>query len=151
VFVLCALCRHLIALFPALPTISVAVMCLYLLIAVVFHYLIHVESQHELIKASSPQFLHIILLGCDVAFLMCGIATVSQAVECRVVPTMVAVAFSAVFGALLAKTYRIHRVSGKRWKLCCCVCVCVVRVRGVSGGDGAWSLCTVIVDGFFGC
>jgi hypothetical protein len=69
------------------------------------HYLISINSEHEVIKASSPLFCHIIMSGGDMVVLMCGLATISTDMMCRIVPSITAIAFSTMFGALLAKTF----------------------------------------------
>jgi hypothetical protein len=75
-----------------------------------FHYLISLNSSHEVIKASSPLFCHIILAGGDIAVVMCGLSAMSNELQCRLVPSLTAIAFSTIFGALLAKTWRIHKI-----------------------------------------
>ncbi len=72
------------------------------------HYLIWLNTSHEVIKASSPLFCHIIMVGGDIAVLMCGLSALSNELQCRLVPTLTAIAFSTIFGALLAKTYVWH-------------------------------------------
>jgi hypothetical protein len=38
-------------------------------------------------------------------YLACGLSFLSLEVHCRLVPTLMAVSFSVIFGALLTKTY----------------------------------------------
>ncbi len=83
---------------------------LLLLVCAGFHYLIYLNTNHEVIKASSPVFCHIILFGGDCAVVMCGVSSLSNELQCRLVPTLTAIAFSTIFGALLAKTWRIHKI-----------------------------------------
>ncbi len=78
---------------------------LLLLFCVLLHYAIHSNANHEVIKASSPLFCHIILAGGDIAILMCGLSTISNEMQCRLVPALAAISFSTIFGALLAKTW----------------------------------------------
>jgi hypothetical protein len=41
----------------------------------------------------------------NLAYLMCGLAGLSPDLECQLVPSMVALAFTLIFVPLLAKTY----------------------------------------------
>jgi hypothetical protein len=72
---------------------------------VLLHYIIYTNADHEVIKASSPLFCHIIMVGGDVAAVMCGVSAISNDLQCRLVPALTAVAFNSIFGALLAKTW----------------------------------------------
>ena len=72
--------------------------------------MIYLNTNHEVIKASSPVFCHIILAGGDIAVVMCGLSALSNELQCRLVPSLTAIAFSTIFGALLAKTWRIHKI-----------------------------------------
>jgi hypothetical protein len=100
-------CAHRL---PPSPAAYVCVQVLLLLCCLGFHYLIYLNTNHEVIKASSPVFCHIILAGGDIAVVMCGLSALSNELQCRLVPSLTAIAFSTIFGALLAKTWRIHKI-----------------------------------------
>src|SRR4051794_40030312 len=103
------------------------------------HYLIHLKRSviavpsfhvsndvlavfrgHEVIKASSPLFCHIILFGrwhlcvfdeladsvhCGslVAYFGCGLSVLSETLSCVLLPGSISVAFALIFGSLFAK------------------------------------------------
>lgn len=46
----------------------------------------------------------------NIIYLMCGLSSLSFEDHCRLMPTLSAIGFSIIFAALLAKTYRIHRI-----------------------------------------
>ncbi len=102
--------RIQIPLNSVLPNAAVAVGVVYGLGSILLHYLIYLNTDHEVIKASSPLFCHVILGGGDISYIMAGLSTLSLNASCSVVPSLIAISFSLMFGALTAKTYRIHKI-----------------------------------------
>jgi hypothetical protein len=67
------------------------------------HYMIHVEREHAIIKASSPVFCHIIVGASFLSYLAVGLSIISPDVECRVIPLLMSFVFMIIFGSLFSK------------------------------------------------
>jgi hypothetical protein len=119
----------------SVQTVGMVVMIIFLLFSAFLHYLLYVQRDHEVIKASSQPFCQLIVMGryrwmaclyvccvqpahecfcfllCGLGFcsnfvyVACGLSSLSFEIHCRIMPTLVAVAFSIIFGSLLTKTY----------------------------------------------
>src|SRR4051794_10291690 len=88
------------------------------------HRLIWKQRGHEVIKASSPPFCHVIVAGSIVGYLGTALTIMGDDVTCRSVPTCLAVAFAFIFGSLFTKTWRIHKVETQ-----CAYTTCTRSVR----------------------
>jgi hypothetical protein len=70
-------------------------------------------QDHSIIKASSPTFNKIVLLGCMIGYLTLpfgsmddgNVSSLLTLSSCRVYPIMASTGFVLVFGSLLAKSY----------------------------------------------
>jgi hypothetical protein len=87
--------------------ISYLIMAFGLTSSILFHYMLHSQRDHAIIRASSIQFCHVIVAGGSIAYIAAGIETISVEVQCRSLPGLLSATFSVIFGALFAKTYRI--------------------------------------------
>jgi hypothetical protein len=47
-------------------------------------------------------------------YVMGGLSVLSLEIQCRTLPGLVSAGFSIIFGALLSKTWRIHRIFNSR-------------------------------------
>lgn len=108
---------HLILLDTSTHQTAIIVLVICIVFSLVFHRMLWTNRKHEVIKASSPLFCHVILLGSLLVYVGTSITlfygSPSQdtfELGCRTIPTFLSLGFTVVFSALMAKTWRIHKI-----------------------------------------
>eukprot|EP01006_Ploeotia_vitrea_P033270 TRINITY_DN65418_c0_g2_i2.p1 TRINITY_DN65418_c0_g2~~TRINITY_DN65418_c0_g2_i2.p1 ORF type:complete len:810 (+),score=407.68 TRINITY_DN65418_c0_g2_i2:318-2432(+) len=100
-----------------LPTsttaIGIAMATIGILVSVVTHVVINWQKGHPVIKASSPIFCHLIVLGATCAYIaviMDGLSRKDHPTTCTMEAWVLSMSFALLFGSLLMKTWRIHKI-----------------------------------------
>jgi hypothetical protein len=94
-----------------LQTMVVCLSSICIAMAFVCHLAVYVWRRTPRIKGSSVLFCHITLVGSWLAHIgILLVPHVSLPHACEILPFLFALAFTLVFGSLLLKTWRIHRI-----------------------------------------
>ena len=80
-----------------------------LLICFTLHLIVHLNQTSAIIKASTIPLLHVILFGSSIAFIG-NILHAFPESRCIASPVFYIYAFTAIFGSLFVRTYRIFRI-----------------------------------------
>eukprot|EP00455_Lapot_gusevi_P041174 TRINITY_DN4746_c0_g1_i3.p1 TRINITY_DN4746_c0_g1~~TRINITY_DN4746_c0_g1_i3.p1 ORF type:complete len:702 (-),score=115.84 TRINITY_DN4746_c0_g1_i3:115-2109(-) len=106
--------RKLITLAPEDQNGIFAIFAVLCVVNLVFHIVVLCFREHKVIRASSPLFCHLMLLGSTCAYVAimlksADLQTNTKAL-CQLVPLFLGLAFSLIIGSLLMKTWRIAKI-----------------------------------------